>query len=58
MPVLHDDIVLFHHNAIWYIDEVSNKAFSASSRSHTQTHDSLGNIIEYNDKYTYSFEKK
>ncbi len=58
MPVLHDDIVSFHHNAVWRIDEVSTNAFTTSSSGHVQTFDSLGNEIDYNDKYIYSLERR
>lgn len=58
MPVLHDDIVAYHYSPVWYIDEVSNKAFTASNGGILQTSDSVGNKIEYKERYTYYFEKK
>lgn len=58
MPVLEDDVIAYHDASIWYIDELSSNAFTASSRALVQIPDSVGNKIEYHEKYTYYLERK
>lgn len=58
MPILYDDMVLFSHSGVWYISDNSSSSFAAKSESKVQRYNGEDEKIQYNERYTYFFEKK
>ena len=57
IPSIHDDLILFNGNYPFRIPKHTKTTFTAVANARVMTYDNEGKKIEYDEQYTYYFEK-